>query len=749
MKLTDNEKRDIVRLIEEGKNLPEKYRFLIFDESKQVELNWNGKTDDITNIDLPFQIIEQIDEPRTEKLKIAQGAFDFVSGRQSEGWSNKLIWGDNKYILSSLKNGPMRDEIEKEGGIKLIYIDPPFDVGADFSMKVEVGDESYEKKPNVLEQLAYRDTWGKGKDSFLSMIYERLILMKDLLADDGSIFVHCDWRLNSSIKLIMDEIFGVDNLINEIIWKRRGGVLNETHRFGNVVDFILFYAKTDQNIFHPQKTRDDENTKSYIEKRFNKKENDGRRYMLQPLVNPANRPNLKFEYKGHAPPKNGWLISETRMKELDEKNLLYFPENKENRISRKIYENEYEGQLVDSLWTDIFPINPMAKERVDYPTQKPEKLIERIINTSTKKGDLIADFFCGSGTTAAVSEKLDRKWICSDLGKFSIHTSRKRMISTQRELKKNNQNWRAFEILNLGKYQRQHYIYDGKTERDEIKINIKKKKEFEFKKLILDAYKAVDISGFKTIHGKKGDNCVSIGPINQPLSRNHVEEVIAECLKNRITSVDILGFEYEMGLFPTIQEEAKSKGIRLAYKQIPMEVFDKRAISKNEVVFHDVAYIEFKPIFKGKKLSIELTDFAVFYNEDNLGIDENLMSGKSKVVVENGQIIEKKKDKKGIITENILTKKWYDWVDYWSVDFDYESKPEVIRFKTSDNKIEEEWTGNFIFENEWQSFRGKKEKNKLELKSSEKEILSGKTKVAVKVVDIFGNDTMKVVEVKV
>jgi len=749
MKLTDNEKRDIVRLIEEGKNLPEKYRFLIFDESKQVELNWNGKTDDITNIDLPFQIIEQIDEPRTEKLKIAQGAFDFVSGRQSEGWSNKLIWGDNKYILSSLKNGPMRDEIEKEGGIKLIYIDPPFDVGADFSMKVEVGDESYEKKPNVLEQLAYRDTWGKGKDSFLSMIYERLILMKDLLADDGSIFVHCDWRLNSSIKLIMDEVFGVDNLINEIIWKRRGGVLNETHRFGNVVDFILFYAKTDQNIFHPQKTRDDENTKSYIEKRFNKKENDGRRYMLQPLVNPANRPNLKFEYKGHAPPKNGWLISETRMKELDEKNLLYFPENKENRISRKIYENEYEGQLVDSLWTDIFPINPMAKERVDYPTQKPEKLIERIINTSTKKGDLIADFFCGSGTTAAVSEKLDRKWICSDLGKFSIHTSRKRMISTQRELKKNNQNWRAFEILNLGKYQRQHYIYDGKTERDEIKINIKKKKEFEFKKLILDAYKAVDISGFKTIHGKKGDNCVSIGPINQPLSRNHVEEVIAECLKNRITSVDILGFEYEMGLFPTIQEEAKSKGIRLAYKQIPMEVFDKRAISKNEVVFHDVAYIEFKPIFKGKKLSIELTDFAVFYNEDNLGIDENLMSGKSKVVVENGQIIEKKKDKKGIITENILTKKWYDWVDYWSVDFDYESKPEVIRFKTSDNKIEEEWTGNFIFENEWQSFRGKKEKNKLELKSSEKEILSGKTKVAVKVVDIFGNDTMKVVEVKV
>ena len=203
-----------------------------------------------------------------------------------------------------------------------------------------------------------------------------------------------------------------------------------------------------------------------------------------------------------------------------------------------------------------------------------------------------------------------------------------------------------------------------------------------------------------------------------------------------------------MGLFPTIQEEAKSKGLRLTYKQIPMEVFDKRAVSKGEVIFHNVAYIEFKPHFKGRKLSIELTDFAVFYNEDNIGVDENLNMGKSKIVVENGQIVEKKKDKNGIINEKVLTKNWYDWIDYWSVDFDYESKPEVIKFKTTEGKIEEEWTGNYIFENEWQSFRNTQGEKRLELKSSEKEILSGKTKVAVKVVDIFGNDTMKVVEVK-
>ena len=210
-----------------------------------------------------------------------------------------------------------------------------------------------------------------------------------------------------------------------------------------------------------------------------------------------------------------------------------------------------------------------------------------------------------------------------------------------------------------------------------------------------------------------------------------------------------MGFEYEMGLFPKIQEEAKLKGLKLFYKQIPIEVFDKRAVAKGEVVFHDVAYIEFKPHISGNKLSIELTDFAIFYNEDNLDLDESISKGKSKLVVENGQIVEKIKDGNRIISEFQLSKNWHDWIDYWSVDFDYESKPEIIKFKTDDGKVEEEWTGNYVFENEWQSFRRNKGKEKLELKSSEREIVKQKTKVAVKVVDIFGNDTMKVIKVQV
>ena len=601
-----------------------------------------------------------------------------------------------------------------------------------------------------MEHIAYRDTWGLGKDSFLSMIYERLILMKDLLSEDGSIFVHCDTRVNYLLRSILDELFGKENYVNEIIWKRVSGGKNVTKNLPKNNDHILWYSKSkDLNVYDVYTAPSNELIKTYV---FD--DNDGRgKYRTQPMINPGVRPTLQFDYKDNdgkiwKHPKNGWRFKEERIRELENNNMLV----KKETLSFKYYLKDKleKGVILSNNWSDITGSTVgFSKESTNYPTQKPEKLLSRIIKMVTKENDLVCDFFAGSGTTAAVSEKLGRKWICSDLGKFSIHTIRKRMIAIQRELKKSEKNWRAFEILNLGKYQRQHYIYDGKIERDEIKNNIKRKKEYEFKKLILNAYKSNEIDGFKTIHGKKNDYFVSIGPINQPLSRNHVEEVIEECLKNKITSVDILGFEYEMGLFPTIQEEAKSKGLRLSYKQIPMEVFDQRAVSKNEIIFHDVAYIEFKPIFKGKKISVELKDFAVFYNEENLNIDEKILPGKSKIIVENGQIIEKKKNKNGVITEYVLTKKWYDWIDYWSVDFNYESKPEIIKFKTPDGKLEEEWTGNYIFENEWQSFRNNTDNHKLELRSSEKELTSNKTKVAVKVVDIFGNDTMKVVEVKI
>ena len=277
MKLTDNEKRDVIKYLEAGKPLPEKYRFLLFDDDREVELLWNGKTNEVANVVLPFQTIEQIDEPRSDaKFGMQESLFD-TSGRQITGWTNKLIWGDNKLILSSLKNGPLRKEIESHGGIKLIYIDPPFDVGADFSMDIEIGDESFIKRPSVIEEIAYRDTWGKGADSFIAMIYERLRIMHDLLAENGSIFFHCDYRVSAYMKLVLDEIFGTDNFRNEIIWQSTGAH-NDAGRFGYVHDTIFLYVKSEASFFQPVYISHSE---EHLGTRFNQVDEGSQRRFLQ------------------------------------------------------------------------------------------------------------------------------------------------------------------------------------------------------------------------------------------------------------------------------------------------------------------------------------------------------------------------------------------------------------------------------------------------------------------------------------
>ena len=728
MKLTDNEKREIISYLEAEKPLPDKYRFLLFDDKREVELIWNGKTSEVSTIVLPFQVIEQVDEPRAEKPEDTSsqfGLFDF-RGRQKAGWTNKLIWGDNKLILSSLKNGPIREEIEKQGGIKLIYIDPPFDVGADFSMDIEIGDDTFTKRPGVLEELAYRDTWGKGADSFIAMIYERLVLMRDLLADDGSIYVHCDWRVNTYIRLILDEVFGKDCFRGHITWRSMtpSGFKGKTS-LGKSKDDIIYYSKNrDKITYNPQKIP---YTAEYLRERFNKIDEQGRRFKDE---------------------KIGTATTVDTIEKLKKEDRIYVTSQGSLRI--KHFLDEADGYYMDDIWTDIFHENSQSENRTGYATQKPEALLERIIKASSDEGDLIADFFCGSGTTPAVAEKLGRKWIGSDLGKFAIHTTRKRLIGVQRQLKTDGKDYRAFEILNLGKYERAHYIGVNVNLREEERQRQLEQKERDFIALILRAYRAEAIENFRCFQGKKAGRLVAVGPVNLPVTRLFAEEIILECREKRISRVDILAFEFEMGLFPNIQEEAKSKGIDLVLKYIPREVFDKRAIEKNQVVFHDVSFIEVKPLVKKGTVAVELTDFSVFYSQDTVGhAAASIGNGKNSIVVEQGQIIKVLKDNDGIVTREVLTKSWTDWIDYWSVDFDFENKREIVRVKNeASGEIEEIWTGDFIFENEWQSFRTKKDR-KLELVTPYYECKPGRYKIAVKVVDIFGNDTMKIIEVTV
>ena len=267
------------------------------------------------------------------------------SHESKEGWQNALFWGDCLQLLQQLKEGDLRAEIEKNGGIKLIYIDPPFDVGSDFSMRIFVGEKQQ------CEGVAYRDRWKGGRVGFMEQLRARLLLMHELLADDGSIYVHCDWRIHPYMRLCMDDIFGAENLRNELIW-HYGGTGQSKHSFVQKHDNILFYSKGKKNIFHVMEV-------------------------------PAKK-------------KSGWTGKDTK--------------------------------VCDSCWSDISTTFQGERDNVlGYPTQKPEALLERIIRASSNPGDIVADFFCGSGTTVAVAEKLNRKWIASDIGRMGLHTTQKRL----------------------------------------------------------------------------------------------------------------------------------------------------------------------------------------------------------------------------------------------------------------------------------------------------------------------------------
>ena len=722
--LTEQEKAHLKSLIDRGEPLPPKYKAILFADAPDVELVWSGKTQEVTNVVLPFQSIEQIDEPRAEQAEQLDFLVDSFTGRQQSGWSNKLIWGDNKLVLSSLKNGPLRREIEAAGGLKLVYIDPPFDVGADFSVDVEVGEGKLVKEPSIIEEIAYRDTWGKGVNSYVAMIYERLLLIHELLSPNGSIYVHCDWRVNNLIRCLLDEIFGPERFLAEIKWKRvvsSGSSKAIARKFPVVDDSIFFYTKSDQYIWNTQYLPYSEEYR----KRFNLTDKRGSYYW----------DNLKT-YSAETLQR---LIEEDRIK-------LPLISGRNPRV--KNYLHEGKGVVLDNLWLDIPSVNSQAEEDTGYATQKPYKLLQRLLLASSNECDLIADFFCGSGTTMVAAERLGRKWIGADLGRFAIHTSRKRLIGVQRELKAQGKPYRSFEILNLGKYERQYWVGINPNLPDEERQRQTLQREEHYLTLILQAYKAERLFQLPPFHGRKGPALVVVGPVDAPVTRQQVMEIVAACRQHRASRVDVLGFEFEMGLVPYVRDEVQAQGVNMSLKYIPKDVFDRRAVERGQVTFYDVAYVEVDTQATGLSVTVTLKDFGVYYQQDDLNVlADQMKNGASKVTVEVGQVVKVSKDKHGRVTRDVLTKKWSDWIDYWAVDFDFERRQEIIRIEDGNGTEREVWTGNCIFENEWQAFRTRKDRT-LELASAPHTYSRpGRYKIAVKVIDIFGIDTTKVVEV--
>ena len=754
MNLTDREKEQLKALIEAGQPLPPRYKAVLFDQPHEAELIWPGKTQEVTNVVLPFQSIEQIDEPRvgTQAGTTDLFAFDQGTGRQTGGWTNKLIWGDNKLVLASLKNGPLRREIESAGGLKLVYIDPPFDVGADFSFEVEVGEgDTLTKESSIIEELAYRDTWGRGLDSYFAMIFERLLLIRDLMTPTGSIYIHCDWRVNGGIRLIMDEIFGGGNLTGEIVWQRTNARGTEG-RWPRIYDTIFHYAKAPGAYFKSLAVKADAAKLPHTLVTGP----DGQKYQTYELTAPGvTRSGESGQtWRGFDPGKLGrhWGNLPSVMEDWDKLGLIHWPKDGgwPRRRAETPFIPEDRTTTVGDVWTDVDRINQASNERVGYETQKPEALIDRLLEASSQPGDLVADFFCGSGTTMAVAEKLGRKWIGCDLGRFAIHTSRKRLVGVQRGLKKDGKPYRSFEILNLGKYERQFFVGIDPTLPEAQRRALSLQKEEHYLTLILSAYKAERVFQSPPFHGRKAAALVLVGPIDAPVTQAQVHEAVDAARKMRVSKLDILGFEFEMGLVPHAQDEARSKGVALALRYIPKDVFDRRAVEKGQVVFYDVAFVEVQPAVQGRSVIVKLKDFGVYYRQEDIdALVSSMKNGASRVTVDAGQVVKVSKDKAGVVKREVLTKAWSDWIDYWAVDFHFESRKEIIRLTEQDGKEREAWTGGYVFENEWQSYRTRKGRT-LELASTAYEYeRKGRYKIAVKVIDIFGNDTTKVVEVTV
>lgn len=328
----------------------------------------------------------------------------------------------------------------KEKGIlvDLVYIDPPFASGADYSKTVYIRQNpklakalnQAEEELDIedlksFEEKMYGDVWDKEK--YLNWMYENLCAIKSVMSETASIYVHLDYHIGHYVKILMDEIFGEGNFINEIVWRRKGGTaLGTMQRLSVAYDTIFIYSKSEDYTLKPVYTEADE---EYIEQQFRYSDTDGRRYMITVLRSPNPRPNLMYDYKGYKMPPNGWAITKENMEDLEHKGYLHFPDSKDKQIYKKIYLDEYQGKAINNLWTDISTLKGSNSELVGYATQKPEELLERIINMSSDENMIVADFFGGSGVTAAVANKLNRRFIHCDVGINSIQTVRDRLIA--------------------------------------------------------------------------------------------------------------------------------------------------------------------------------------------------------------------------------------------------------------------------------------------------------------------------------
>lgn len=610
----------------------------------KTELVWPGKYNEDGTLkapprtSLPFQVIEAVNGGRIERVE-PQGdmLYQVYQGEEGdtfdEGWKNKLIWGDNLLVMGSL--------LEKFAGkIDLIYIDPPFATGADFSFSTQIGEsgESITKQQSAIEEKAYRDTFGENGEKYPGWLYDRVSLAVELLKPGGSIVVHLDWRATSIARHILDEVMGPKQFRNEIIWCYHGPSSPGQRHFNRKHDTLWWFSKPGAE----HKFDRDSARVPYDSSTAGKWESKG------------------TGFGGEAPDFDKGKISED--------------------------------------WWRLPIVSRVRTEITGYPTQKPEALLKRLISSLSEEDDLVADFFCGSGTTLAVAEKLARRWIGCDLGRWAIHTTRKRLL----EIK----DCKPFEIMNLGKYERQYW--QGVTFNGSQDKSLTEQALYEYLVFILKLYKAQPVPGMAHLHGRKGKAMVHIGAVDAPVTIGEVNDALDECERHKQKELHVLGWEWEMGLAgpnngvqkgSPMHGVARQRGVKLRFLQIPREVMEQQAADKGDVRFFELAYLKvgFQKTKQKLTARVKIEDF----------------------VIPNSELIpEEVKDK---------IKGWSDYIDYWAVDWNFRNR----------------FVQGFV------SYRTRKERT-LSLKSATHTYKKpGKYPVLVKVIDIFGNDTSQLLDVKV
>ncbi|MEW5988541.1 MAG: site-specific DNA-methyltransferase [Chloroflexota bacterium] len=596
-----------------------------------VELTWDGKYDANgrrvapLRLKLPFQTVETVNESAQQR----QMALDlFGRGRPAE-WRNRLIWGDKKYVLPALLD-------EFAGRIDLIYIDPPFNVGADFSYQARIEDEEFTKAPTMIEQKAYRDTWGRGLDSYLQWFYETIVLLRDLLNEGGSLFVHLDWHIGQYAKVALDEIFTASSFVNEVIWHYKRWP-TPTPTFQKMHDNLYWYEKTEgKHTFN----------RLYGER------------------------------------------TESTQRRWKDKKITAYHDEEGRRIPSGSAEEGSSGASLDDVW-EIPIVAPVAHERTGYATQKPETLLERIVTACSNENDLVLDCFCGSGTTAAVAEKLNRRWIACDLGRFAIHTTRKRLLSVE--------NVRPFVVQNLGKYERQAWqaAEFGDPQKAAAVVH-------NYRRFILELYHTRPIEGYTWLHGVKGGRMVHVGAVDSPISPSDVTQIAIEFRKAvgtgkdapGVAAVDVLGWDFAFELNEVAKQQAAQANITLRFLRIPREVLEQKAVEQGDIKFFELAALAVDVAQKGRGVTLKLTDFVIPPDDVPADVQRAISH-------------------------------WSQWIDYWAVDWDNQGD---------------------TFHNMWQTYRTRQDKT-LQLQVAHAYERPGEYTIMIKVIDILGNDTTKTLKV--